>query len=68
MDLPTALIVFAGSATLAAFFGWRGARPWDLRGGPRMLPYGFLMLVAATAAIFAGVYALDLTGIIPAKP
>ncbi|MBS0297458.1 MAG: hypothetical protein JSR45_14210 [Proteobacteria bacterium] len=68
MDLNTALIVCAGCAALAAFFGWRGARPWDLRGGPRMLPYGFLMLVAATAAIFAGVYALDLSGLIPAKP
>ena len=40
-------------AALAAFAGWRGARPPDPRRGPRLAPWRLLMLLFATGSLFA---------------
>ncbi len=49
-----AAVVFGVAAVaLAILFGWRGAQPFDPRRGPRLVPYRFLMMLCATAAILA---------------
>lgn len=47
----------------AVLFGWLGARPWDIRKGPRLAPYRFLMLLAGAVAMFMAAHALTLLGI-----
>jgi len=51
MDASALLALAAGLAALAAFAGWRGARPPDLMKGPRMIPWRPIMVFAAAAAI-----------------
>ena len=53
MGLNATLGLAAGLAALAAFAGWRGARPADLKRGPRLAPWRMIMLLAAAGAIFA---------------
>jgi hypothetical protein len=61
--LPVTLAsAFAGLA-LAALFGWLGARPPDLRRGPRMAPYRFLMLLAGAWVLFMLVHIANLLGV-----
>jgi hypothetical protein len=62
MDLEPTLYAFAACAVLAVVCGWLGARPWDPRKGPRMVPYRFLMLLFATLAAFLGIHALNQAG------
>ena len=61
--LPVTLAAAAAGAVLAALFGWLGARPPDLRRGPRMAPYRFLMLLAAAWVLAMLVHAANLLGI-----
>lgn len=35
---------------IAAFAGWRGARPPNFHKGPRMIPWRWIMLLATAAA------------------
>jgi len=51
MDMRLTLLLTAAAVALAAFAGWRGARPWDLRSGVRMVPWRLIMLLAG-AAVF----------------
>jgi hypothetical protein len=51
LDLNLTLGLLALSVGLAVLFGWLGARPWDIRKGPRLAPWRFLMLLAATWAM-----------------
>ncbi|MDB5447878.1 MAG: hypothetical protein JWQ97_3195, partial [Phenylobacterium sp.] len=51
MGLTLTLWLAAGLAGLAVFAGWRGARPPDLRRGPRLVPWRMLMTLAALAAL-----------------
>ena len=51
MDLRTLLAISGASFALAAFAGWRGARPPDPVKGPRLIPWRLLMVLAAAAAI-----------------
>ena len=54
MDDPKLILDAAlALAALAAFAGWRGARPPDPRRGPRLAPWRLLMLLAATGFLFA---------------
>ena len=53
MDIRTLLYSAAGFAVLAAFAGWRGARLPNPHRGPRLIPWRWIMLLAATAAIIA---------------
>ena len=61
--LPVTLGAAAAGFLLAALFGWLGARPPNLRRGPRMAPYRFLMLLAAAWVLMMLVHAANLVGI-----
>ncbi len=61
--LPVTLGAAAAGLLLAALFGWLGARPPDLRRGPRMAPYRFLMLLAAAWVLLMLVHAANLLGV-----
>lgn len=50
-------------AALVVLFGWRGARPPDLRRGPRLVPYRFLMLLAAAWVLLMLVHLANLAGV-----
>lgn len=60
--LPTVLLLIAAVAT-AVFAAWRGSRPPDLQRGVRMVPWRFVMLLAATVAFFALVHLAALGGV-----
>ena len=62
-SLPVTLVTAAACATLALMFGWLGARPPDLRRGPRMAPYRFLMLLSAAGVLLMVVHAANLMGV-----
>jgi hypothetical protein len=51
MDATTAIAVGLACAAVAAFAGWRGARPPDLRRGPRLIPWRGIMVFTAAAAV-----------------
>ena len=55
------LMAFFVVAGLAC--GWLGARPPNFARGPRMIPYRFLMLLAAFGFIVMAAHALNLAGI-----
>lgn len=63
MDLTTTLAIALGLAAFGLFAGWRGARPFDPRRGPRMLPWRFLMLLAAAGVILMIVHVVNLLGV-----
>lgn len=52
MDMSLTLVLSAGLAALAAFAGWRGARPPNPHKGPRLMPWRFIMLAAAACLVF----------------
>lgn len=51
MPLIPTLIALAAVVAFGVFSGWRGARPPDLIRGPRLVPWRFLMIVAAAIAL-----------------
>ena len=51
MTVPAHFLAAGALALVAVFAGWRGARPPNLRRGPRMVPWRFLMVLSATGAI-----------------
>jgi len=51
MPLIPTLISLAVVIGFGLFAGWRGARPPDLIRGPRLIPWRFLMIVAAAVAL-----------------
>lgn len=63
MSLPLTLALLAIALGLTAGFGWLGARPPDLRRGPRLLPYRFLMLLAAAGGVLLLVHLVNLLGV-----
>lgn len=63
MGLTLTLWLAAGLAGLAVFAGWRGARPPDLRRGPRLVPWRMLMTLAALAALVFVVHLVNLLGL-----
>ena len=52
MGLTLTCSLAAAMAALAAFAGWRGARPPNFRRGPRMIPWRLVMLLSAAIGIF----------------
>ena len=68
MTAPMLLAIAAGLAALAAFAGWRGARPPNLMRGPRLIPWRPIMVLAATAAILCVVSAERVAGFGPGEP
>ena len=63
LSLPVTLGSALAGALLALLFGWLGARAPDLRRGPRMVPYRFLMLLAAVWVLLMLVHAVNLMGV-----
>lgn len=63
MDLAATLIALAAAAALAAFAGWRGARPPNLQRGPRMIPWRVIMVAAAVAGLLMLVHLVNLSGV-----
>jgi len=51
MDLRLTVALIVAFAAVAAFAGWRGARPPDPMKGPRLVPWRAIMVAAATAAV-----------------
>lgn len=58
----TVAIVLA-AALIAVLAGWRGARPPDLRRGPRLIPWRLIMITAAAFALLGLVHAANLLGV-----
>jgi hypothetical protein len=68
MDLPLTAAVCAGLLALAAFAGWRGARPPDPRRGPRLAPWRFIMVTAAAFLLVTVVHLVNLLGVTTGRP
>lgn len=64
MDWPLTTALLIAALALAAFCSWRGRRPADLTRGPRMTPYGPLMLLAVTLAVFLFVHLIKVLGLL----
>jgi hypothetical protein len=62
-SLPVTLASAAVGLGLTVLFGWRGAKPPDLRRGPRMVPWRFLMLLAALWVVLMVVHLVNLMGV-----
>jgi hypothetical protein len=53
MEFRTSLALGTALLALAVFAGWRGARPPDPHKGARMVPWRFVMVLAAAGALIA---------------
>ena len=70
MDATLTLILLIASIAVGVFSGWRGARPADITRGPRMMPWRFIMLLAAALVFFLLIHLMsELSGRpLPAAP
>lgn len=62
MDLWTTVIIMAAAIVVGLFCAWRGAQPPNVLRGPRMIPYRFLMVLAAALAMLMLVHLANLAG------
>ncbi len=67
MTFATTLGLGGALAALAAFAGWRGARPPNPMRGPRMAPWRLIMLLAAALAIVCLFTAAQILGLGPPR-
>jgi hypothetical protein len=65
--MPLTLAIGAGLAALAAFAGWRGARPPNPHRGPRLVPWRFIMLLAAAGLLPLLAHMANLMGLTAAS-
>ena len=65
MSLPLTLVLLAAVVALAVFAGWRGARPSQPHLGIRMVPWRFVMILAAAVAFLLIVHLAALMGVLP---
>jgi hypothetical protein len=65
MDLRTSLALGAGFLFVAVFAGWRGSRPPNPHKGPRMVPWRFVMTLAAAGALILLFHAAQQAGLGP---
>jgi hypothetical protein len=63
LDFTTTAIIAGLSAAVAAFCGFMGARPLKLDDDVRLVPWRFIMLLAATVTIIMVVHLLTLSGL-----
>ncbi len=62
MDWTVTLAITAALVGLTALLGWAGSRPPDVRRGPRLIPYRFLMMLGAVGVMLMVVHMLNLAG------
>ncbi len=62
MNLQVTVALLLSALAFGAFCAWRGAQPPDLIKGPRMVPYRFLMVMSAAAAMLFLVHLVNLLG------
>ena len=62
MGLTLTLALAAAAFALALFCGWRSAKPFDPRKGPRMFPHRMVMLLSAACGIYLLVHVANLLG------
>lgn len=62
MPLNATLIMLAVAVAVGLFCAWRGAQPPDLIRGPRMIPYRFIMVLAAAVVLVTVVHLMNLAG------
>ena len=65
MSVPAVFAIAGASAAIAAFAGWRGALPPNPMRGPRLVPWRFIMVLGASAAILTLFLGLQMMGISP---
>jgi hypothetical protein len=65
LDLIPTVILFGVASALAIFCGYMGQRPMDLKRGPRMVPWRFLMLMMVLGALLMGIHLRSLFGLAP---
>ena len=63
MDWTITLGLIGTFVCASAFAGWRGARPSDPSRGPRLVPWRFIMVLAAAFALLVLVHAVNLLGV-----
>jgi len=63
MSLTVTLALLAGAIALAVFAGWRGARPSQPHLGIRMVPWRFIMILAAAVVVVLVVHLAALLGL-----
>jgi hypothetical protein len=63
MPLNVTIAASVSLLLLAAFAGWRGARPPDPLKGPRLIPWRFIMVTASAFALFFVVHLVNLLGV-----
>ena len=62
MSLSLTLTLLMAALAFTVFAGWRGARPLDVRKGPRMAPWRFMMLMGAAVIMLLLIHVATLLG------
>ncbi len=65
MTMPVTLALLAAVIGLLIFAGWRGSRPSQPHLGVRMVPWRFVMVLAAALALPLIVHIAALLGVLP---
>jgi hypothetical protein len=63
MDFPMTLALGAAFLATALASGWLGARPPNPHRGPRLVPWRFLMVLAAAGLLAMIVHLVNLLGV-----
>jgi len=63
MDYPLTLTLLAAFLAIAAFSGWRGARPSDPMRGVRLIPWRAIMVLSSAGALLMLVHVANLAGL-----
>ena len=62
MPLSLTLSLLAVSISLTVFAGWRGAQLPNLKKGPRMVPWRFVMLLSGAFSVLLLIHLAALAG------
>ena len=62
MSMTVTVILLGLALAVMVFTGWRGALPPDPMKGPRLMPWRFLMIGAAAAALLLLIHLATLFG------